>query len=66
MNGRYDEVSARDQVPLSDVQPSDATTDNLEDALHPNRDSSDAKASRISLSMLIVDLASMLKCKYFT
>jgi len=51
---QYDEVSTRDQGPeLSDTQRLDATTDNFEVALYPNRDFSN-KARRICLSTLVV------------
>jgi len=63
---RYDEVSTRAQaLELSDVQRLDATTDNFEVALYPNRDFGN-KARRICLSTLVVDLALILKRKYFT
>jgi len=66
VNNRYDEVSAKAQVPLLDEQQLDATTDSFEAALHPNNGSSGVHARRFSLFTSVVDLALVLKRKYFT
>jgi len=66
VNHRYDEVSARAQVPLLDMQRLSAPTDNLEVGLNPDRDSTGDQAKRISLFTSVVDLALVLKHKYFS
>jgi len=66
VNDHRDEVSARAQVPLSETQLLGVATDNFATALHPDSDFGGDQARNINLFTMVLDLALVLKRKYFT